>query len=95
LEEAGSSLTEVLPQVLYVENEENKENIIPDSRFLSRYSNREHSVHESATLWLRQFNSISFGVVGSGVQLDPLGTAATNRPIVPAWVIMMMEKLME
>jgi hypothetical protein len=22
--------------------------------------------------------------VGSGVQLDPLGTAATNRPIVPA-----------
>jgi hypothetical protein len=24
------------------------------------------------------------GVVGGGVQLSPLGTAATNRPIVPA-----------
>jgi hypothetical protein len=24
------------------------------------------------------------GIVGSGVQLVPLGTAATNRPIVPA-----------
>jgi hypothetical protein len=24
------------------------------------------------------------GIVGGGVQLDPLGTAATNRPIVPA-----------
>jgi hypothetical protein len=33
--------------------------------------------------------SISFvffkiGIVGGGVQLGPLGTAATNRPIVPA-----------
>jgi hypothetical protein len=25
-----------------------------------------------------------FYIVGVGVQLDPLGTAATNRPIVPA-----------
>jgi hypothetical protein len=33
-------------------------------------------------------------VVG-GVQLSPLGTAATNRPIVPARVIMMIEKLVE
>jgi hypothetical protein len=24
------------------------------------------------------------GIVGGGVQLDPLGTAAANRPIVPA-----------
>jgi hypothetical protein len=24
------------------------------------------------------------GIMGSGVQLGPLGTAATNRPIVPA-----------
>jgi hypothetical protein len=24
------------------------------------------------------------GIVGSGIQLCPLGTAATNRPIVPA-----------
>jgi hypothetical protein len=31
---------------------------------------------------------------GGGVQLGPLGTAATNRPIVPARVIM-MEKLVE
>jgi hypothetical protein len=26
----------------------------------------------------------SFGIVGGGVQLGPLGTAATNRPIVPS-----------
>jgi hypothetical protein len=31
---------------------------------------------------------------GGGVQLDPLGTTATNRPIVSA-AIMMMEKLVE
>jgi hypothetical protein len=35
------------------------------------------------------------GVVGGGVQLVPLGTAATNRPIVLARVNMMMEKLVE
>jgi hypothetical protein len=28
--------------------------------------------------------SFLIGVVGGGVQLGPLGTAATNRPIVPA-----------
>jgi hypothetical protein len=33
--------------------------------------------------------------VGGGVQLGPRGTVATNRPIVPARVIMMMEKLVE
>jgi hypothetical protein len=33
--------------------------------------------------------------VGGGVQLGPLGTAATNRPIVPALMIMMMEKFVE
>jgi hypothetical protein len=27
---------------------------------------------------------IKIGIVGDGVQLGPLGTAATNRPIVPA-----------
>jgi hypothetical protein len=27
---------------------------------------------------------IKIGIVGGGVQLGPLGTAATNRPIVPA-----------
>jgi hypothetical protein len=35
------------------------------------------------------------GVVGGVVQLYPLGTAATNKPIVSALVIMMMEKLVE
>jgi hypothetical protein len=35
------------------------------------------------------------GIVGGGVQLGPLGTAATNRPNVPPRVIMMMEKLVE
>jgi hypothetical protein len=33
--------------------------------------------------------------MGGGVQLVPLGTAATNRPIVLTRVIMMMEKLVE
>jgi hypothetical protein len=33
-------------------------------------------------------------MVGGGVELGPLGTAATNRPIVSARVIM-MEKLVE
>jgi hypothetical protein len=28
--------------------------------------------------------SAFFGIMGGGVQLGPLGTAATNRPIVPA-----------
>jgi hypothetical protein len=27
---------------------------------------------------------VVFGIVGAGVQLGPHGTAATNRPIVPA-----------
>jgi hypothetical protein len=31
-----------------------------------------------------QVNLILIGIVGGGVQLGPLGTAATNRPIVPA-----------
>jgi hypothetical protein len=34
-------------------------------------------IHEGCILFL-------IGIVGSGVQLGPLGTAATNRPIVPA-----------
>jgi hypothetical protein len=34
------------------------------------------------------------GIVGGGVQLGPLGTSATNRPIVPAPGVM-MEKLVE
>jgi hypothetical protein len=29
-------------------------------------------------------NVFLIGIVGGGVQLGPLGTAATNRPIVPA-----------
>jgi hypothetical protein len=33
--------------------------------------------------------------VGGGVQPGPLGTAATDRPIVQPRVIMMMEKLVE
>jgi hypothetical protein len=35
------------------------------------------------------------GIVGGGFQLGPLGTVVTNRPIVPAPVIMMMKKLVE
>jgi hypothetical protein len=38
---------------------------------------------------------ILIGTVGGGVQLGPLSTAATNRPIVPTPVVMMMEKLVE
>jgi hypothetical protein len=29
------------------------------------------------------FKFLNFGIAGGGVQLDPFGTAATNRPIVP------------
>jgi hypothetical protein len=32
---------------------------------------------------MRQINCFLIGIVGGGVQLGPLGTAATNRPIVP------------
>jgi hypothetical protein len=42
-----------------------------------------------------QFLILLIGILGGGVQLGPLGTAATNRPIVPATGIMMMEKLVE
>jgi hypothetical protein len=34
-------------------------------------------------------------IAGCGVQLGPLGTEATDWPIVPAEVIMMMENLVE
>jgi hypothetical protein len=33
---------------------------------------------------LSEFLFFLIGIVGGGVQLGPLGTAATNRPIVPA-----------
>jgi hypothetical protein len=42
---------------------------------------------ESYQLYIRLRNyktETKIGIVGSGVQLGPLGTAATNRPIVPA-----------
>jgi hypothetical protein len=32
---------------------------------------------------LPSLNLLLIGIVEGGVQLDPLGTAATNRPIVP------------
>jgi hypothetical protein len=32
----------------------------------------------------QRINNFLIGVLGGGVQLGPLGTAATNRPIVPA-----------
>jgi hypothetical protein len=36
-------------------------------------------------LLLLELGGVFFiGIVGGGVQFDPLGTAATNRPIVPA-----------
>jgi hypothetical protein len=34
--------------------------------------------------WLDNTQVFFIGIVGGGVQLGPLGTAATNRPIVPA-----------
>jgi hypothetical protein len=42
---------------------------------------------EVSLIWpwpLPFFFSFLIGIVGDGVQLGPLGTAATNRPIVPA-----------
>jgi hypothetical protein len=47
---------------------------------------------------LSHFDLLFFliGIVwGGGIQLGPLGTAATNTPIVPARVIMIVEKLVE
>jgi hypothetical protein len=35
------------------------------------------------------------GILGGGVQFGSLGTAATNKPIVPPRVIMMMDKLVK
>jgi hypothetical protein len=35
------------------------------------------------------------GIVGGGIQLGPLGTAATNGLLCQPRVIMMMEKLVE
>jgi hypothetical protein len=46
-----------------------------------------------AVLLLLQFFLI--GIVGGGVQLGPLGTAATNGLLCQPRVIMMMEKLVE
>jgi hypothetical protein len=40
-------------------------------------------------------NLFSIGIVGSEVQLDPLGTVATNRPIVPDPRDYDMEKLVK
>jgi hypothetical protein len=40
-------------------------------------------------------NYAFIGIVGGGVQLGPLGTAATNSLIVSPPLIMMMEKLVE
>jgi hypothetical protein len=37
----------------------------------------------------------NFGIMGGGVQLDPLATAATNGLLCQPRVIMMMEKLVE
>jgi hypothetical protein len=40
-------------------------------------------------------NFFLIGIVGGGVQLGPLGTAATNGLLCQPGVIMMMEKLVE
>jgi hypothetical protein len=49
--------------------------------------------------WLFTGRLIFFiGIVGGGgaiIQLGPISTAATNRPIVPGAMIMTMEKLVE
>jgi hypothetical protein len=53
-----------------------------------KYDSTER-VNECFRLWYSIFSLFSnlfflIGIVGGGVQLGPLGTAATNRPIVPA-----------
>jgi hypothetical protein len=35
-------------------------------------------------MWYIEISFFFIGIVGGGVQLGPLGTAATNKPIVPA-----------
>jgi hypothetical protein len=42
------------------------------------------SVHRAQSLFISFYVYIYIGIVGGGVQLGPLATAATNRPIVPA-----------
>jgi hypothetical protein len=46
------------------------------------YSNFSTSL--SLCNFIYVLNFFLIGIVGGGVQLGPLGTAATNRPIVPA-----------
>jgi hypothetical protein len=44
----------------------------------------KHNKKEIKLLTDKNGPSFLIGIVGVGVQLGPLGTAATNRPIVPA-----------
>jgi hypothetical protein len=39
---------------------------------------------DEESIWTRKREKFLIGIVGGGVQLGPIGTAATNRPIVPA-----------
>jgi hypothetical protein len=52
---------------------------------------------ESETQSTNKHNHLFYliGIVGCGLQLDPIGTAATNGLLCQPRVIMMMEKLVE
>jgi hypothetical protein len=56
-------------------------NVTPILRFWVIAVGLKVSDNSSQIFWSGVF---LIGVVGSGIQLGPLGTAATNRPIVPA-----------
>jgi hypothetical protein len=47
------------------------------------FDNNTFLVSETERLDWRLWNFFLIGIVGGGVQLGPVGTAATNRPIVP------------
>jgi hypothetical protein len=52
--------------------------------------------HDTGTFLLLFFIYFLIGIVGGGgVQLDPIGTAATNDLLCQPRVIMMMQKLVE
>jgi hypothetical protein len=51
---------------------------------VSLYLSSHLSIHLLSYLAVHRINVFLIGIVGGGVQLGPLGTAAINRPIVSA-----------
>jgi hypothetical protein len=60
--------------------------------YLKLFSYSSRALRVKAEMWTQHDKHVGrhstkfvlIGIVGGGVQLSPLGTAATNKPIVPA-----------